>query len=189
MEFNLKYSLVRESQKFCPSCPILVRNSPLVDQIAFETGCGSRGFCLSNISTALTAMQKNSHVSTIIEGLHETLTLIVRVENTGENAHAAGIVLTVQPPIKLLSHSFEVLNQNETAFDVQIDVGNPLGQEAVEFSVLFDLTVLDDHQSLTFTSAFYTRSKLSPNSLDRQTLVIPILRYSSITLERYQRLA
>lgn len=184
MQFTLSYKFDESSSKFCGSCPILVKNDSLHEQIAFETGCGDDGQCFAEVYSKMSLKYKNSNISAVIEGFHEMITLVIEVINGGENAHSAKMILTVEPAIKLMWQTYEIIEQNETSMNILIDVGNPLEKERKEFKLLFDLTGLENYNNITFTCNFNTRSKLNSKSSTTKKLLIPIMHFSSITLQR-----
>lgn len=184
MEFTLTHEVPKSnSQNFCSTCLILVDRISLREQIAFDNGCGDDNNCESEIIISMKLYHRNEIVTSLIEGFHEIVELKMDIMNRKENAHSTKIYLTVEPPLTLQSGAYEMINYNQSAMDVLINVGNPLRNgQSEDFTLKFNLSSIDDHANIIFSTNLVTRSQLSPTSLIHQKLVIPVHRFANIEI-------
>ncbi|XP_074602843.1 integrin alpha-5-like [Brevipalpus obovatus] len=184
MEFILTHEIPKSnSQSFCSTCLFLVDRNSLREQIAFDNGCGDDNKCESEIIISINLYHQNEIIASLIEGFHEIVELKIEVLNLKENAHSTKTLITVEPPLTLQSGAYEMINYNQSAMDVLINNVNPLRNgQSEEFTMKFNLTAIDDHANITFSTNLVTRSQLSATSLIHRKLVIPVHRFANIEI-------
>ncbi|XP_025017396.1 integrin alpha-9 isoform X2 [Tetranychus urticae] len=183
LEFTLNYQLLNRLPQFCSNCPHLIDTSTISETIPFETGCGDDGVCVSDVTMSLFLTNKTSKLGSLIEGFHSSVYLIIALNNAGENAHAAKITLTVEPPLKTSFESITFYETNDTSLTLNLDVGNPLGPGSKELQILFDLrSSLIEHSKINFFSVFTTKSDYAGGEPIKSSLTIGVERFAHLDI-------
>lgn len=158
--------------------------------INIETDCELDKQCASKIVVqAYPKLNNKLNNSFLIEGSQDFFDFDIVVSTSAHRPHFAQLEVKVSPALNLISHSHSILkiehDLNMTL--IQIDIDNSFRKESLSFNFRFDLLALhNDVEMIIIDTLFTSKSKLTEDSKTDDHQVVPIKRFASISLIRYE---